>query len=173
MQFYVFKNDEQVGPFALMDLRGRLKSGEFAYEDLAWREGMTDWTPLKEILGGALPDATPHAVSESAPARSVPNKIPSVARLATAVVVFALVFVVLFVLAYILAAVTCGAVLGLQTGWQHPKTSADALHATLQSFIARYTLVMMAGAAIFSLVASPVIAWMMAYSNLFPWCRAR
>lgn len=67
MQFYVYKNDKQLGPLPLLEVRERLKKGELDYSDLAWRDGLQDWTSLRELMGGALPDATPNSISGSAP----------------------------------------------------------------------------------------------------------
>lgn len=177
MQFYVFKNNEQVGPFALMDVRERLQRGEFAYEDLAWREGMANWTPLREILGGALPDATPHAVSEWTAHNPVPAKTPIVARIATAV----LFFVVYFFVIYFVVAIACFMIGGGISG-MHSATQANA-----QGFNQGYALGQKAGAQFrhdwrgiivvgsfaFSFVASPIAAYFTAFSSLLPWCRKR
>ncbi len=172
MDYYVFKNNEQVGPFALMDVRDRLKSGVFAYEDLAWREGMPEWTPLKEILGGALPDATPHSVSGSSSTRAAPSgKAPALLRLLTAMVIFVVAFAVIAGAAWLVASLVCAIAVAAQSA-QHAQGSVDYV-ALGRNACASYFWVNAVVAAVFALVLSPVIAWMTAYSNWLPWCRAR
>lgn len=173
MQFYVFKNDEQVGPFALMDLRERLKSGEFAYEDLAWREGMADWTQIKEILGGALPDATPHAVSESTPRATAMATVPTTLRLATSIVIFVVAFAVIAAAAWLVASFVCAVGVAAQAAVSQHIQGAGGYVEVGKNACMRDFWIIAAGSAVFSLVVSPIVAWMMSYSNLFPWCRAR
>ena len=174
MDYYVFKNNEQVGPFPLMDVRDRLKKGDFTYEDLAWREGMPDWTPLREILGGALPDATPHSVSESGPTRTAgPTKAPATLRLVTSIVVFVIAFVVVAVAVWLVASLLCGVGFVAMTAFsQHTQGNGDFVEVGKHACLSYFWVIAVASV-VFSLVLSPVIAWMMAYSNFFPWCRAR
>ncbi|MEY2547488.1 MAG: hypothetical protein QOD64_70 [Verrucomicrobiota bacterium] len=49
-QIYLWKNNEQTGPFEQHDVREQLTSGVLSGEDLGWREGMADWQPLRNIL---------------------------------------------------------------------------------------------------------------------------
>ena len=174
MQYYVFKNDEQTGPFALMDVRARLQDGTFAYEDLAWCEGMADWTPLKEILGGALPDATPHSVSEwtTAPA-AAPAKAPSLLRLITSIVLFVVAFAVIAAAAWAVASFVCAVIVAAQAAFSHQAQGTGNYVEAGKHASMGYFWIFVVSAAVFSLIVSPVVAWMMAYSNLLPWCRAR
>ena len=172
MDYYVFKNNEQVGPFPLMDVRSRLMDGTFAYEDLAWREGMTDWTPLKEILGGALPDATPHSVSESTP-RKAAATAPRMARLLTSIVIFVIAFAVITAAAWLAASFVCAVGVAAQAAISHQVQGAGGYVEIGKNAALRDFWIIVSGSAVFALVVSPVVAWMMAYSNLFPWCRAR
>jgi hypothetical protein len=173
MDYYVFKNNEQTGPFALMDVRERLQNGTFAYEDLAWREGMPDWTPLKEILGGALPDATPHSVSESTPRATATATAPTTLRLATSFVVFVIAFAVIAAAAWLVASFICAVGVAAKAAFaQHAQGTSAYIEAGKNACRSFFWIIAI-GSAVFSLVMSPVIAWMMAYSNLLPWCRAR
>jgi hypothetical protein len=171
MQYYVFKNNEQVGPFALMDVRERLKNGTFAYEDLAWSDGMADWTPLKDILGGALPDATPHSVSGSTPQTSASGSAPTTLRLITSIVIFVIAFAVVASAAWLVASFVCAVVVAARSA-QHAQGTTDYVAVGKNACLSFFWIIAV-GSAVFSLVLSPVIAWMLAYSNLFPWCRAR
>ena len=171
MDYYVFKNNEQAGPFLLMDLRERLKNGTFAYEDLAWREGMTDWTPLKEILGGALPDATPHSVSEPTPRKA--TTAPQTARLVTSIVVFIIAFAVIAAAAWLVASFVCAVGVAAHAALSQQVQGAGGYVEIGKNACLHDFWIIATGSAVFALVVSPVVAWMMAYSNLFPWCRAR
>ena len=174
MQFYVTKNGEQLGPFSLMDVRQRLQSGALTYTDLAWREGMKDWAPLSELMGGALPDATPHAVSTWEPAAPRPQpQAPTGLRVVTALVICGILIGVLFVLAFFAACLVGGFVAGFQAGLQHPADGTQAGREAGGDFARTNMPLIMGGSALFSLVVSPIIAWLMAFSDLFPWCRKR
>jgi hypothetical protein len=172
VDYYVFKNNEQVGPFALMDVRERLKNGTFAYEDLAWREGMPDWTPLKEILGGALPDATPHSVSESTP-RASKATAPKTPRLVTSLVIFVIAFALIAAAAWLVASFVCAVGFAAHAALSQQVQATGGYVEVGKIACLRDFWIIATGSAVFSLVVSPVVAWMMAYSNLFPWCRAR
>ena len=47
MNIYIHKNEEQLGPFNDAQISEALTSGEFSLEDLAWKEGLTEWVPLR------------------------------------------------------------------------------------------------------------------------------
>jgi len=49
MNWYYAKNGSQQGPLPIEDIKGRIARGEIAPTDLAWCEGMSDWTPVGEI----------------------------------------------------------------------------------------------------------------------------
>ncbi len=76
MPTLVFKNDQQLGPFEDADILAALKVGEYSLEDLAWREGMTAWEPLR-----ALYPMSPPPVPRQGPAP--PQAVPSDAIPAT------------------------------------------------------------------------------------------
>lgn len=172
MQFYVFKNNEQIGPLPLLEVRERLKKGELDYTDLAWRDGLQDWTSLRELMGGALPDATPHAVSPSSTGRA--NGGPRTLRLVTAVVIFVLAFVAIGVAAWLVASFVCGVTVAAQSALGHgTEGGVTSSISAGEDTCRRYFYILAGSAGIFSLVLSPVVAWMLAYSNFFPWCRAR
>jgi hypothetical protein len=172
MQFYVTKNGRQLGPFSLIDVRQRLQTGEFTSTDLAWRDGLKAWTPLSEIMGGSLPGPVPYAVTP--PERTSlpqPTQTPTAARIFTAVVIFFVSFFVLFAVAFVFSCIIAGFCAGFQAGLHHEGTQAggEAGRQIVQNYIGLIT----GGSALFSLVVSPMIAYFMAFSNLFPWCRAR
>jgi hypothetical protein len=50
IQISVTKNGENFGPYTLEELAGYIEEGRFGVNDLAWREGMTDWQPISQFL---------------------------------------------------------------------------------------------------------------------------
>ena len=53
--YYVIANGERVGPLTDSEIRIRILDGLSTAEDLAWKKGLADWTPLSEF--GELADA--------------------------------------------------------------------------------------------------------------------
>ena len=63
MKTYIVKDGQQTGPFEDTELQAKLSAGVCSYEDLAWREGMTDWLPLRVLLSQTiLPPPLPSPV---------------------------------------------------------------------------------------------------------------
>ncbi|PYJ26853.1 MAG: hypothetical protein DME90_11120 [Verrucomicrobia bacterium] len=62
MATYVRRNGEKLGPFEDAQLLSSLQQEIFSYDDLALRDGWTDWKPLRTLF------APPTAVSKTAPA---------------------------------------------------------------------------------------------------------
>jgi hypothetical protein len=52
MSIYVFKNNQQSGPFEESQVRGWLASGQLSPNDMAVRQGETQWKPLSLLLSG-------------------------------------------------------------------------------------------------------------------------
>ena len=72
MNIYIYKNDQQFGPFDDAQISEALNSGEFSFEDLAWKEGLTEWVRLEDLLKKpqkmtALAEARPTAQSNFIP----------------------------------------------------------------------------------------------------------
>lgn len=40
---------EQYGPVTLLELRGLVTSGQLTADDLVWKEGLADWTPVSDV----------------------------------------------------------------------------------------------------------------------------
>ena len=57
MNIYIYKNDQQLGPFDDAQISEALTSGEFSLEDFAWKEGLTEWVRLEDLL--QKPQETP------------------------------------------------------------------------------------------------------------------
>ena len=68
MQIYVGKNGQQLGPFTLDEVNGKLADGTFVGTDLAWYEGAAGWAPLSGVPGVTLrPTPAPAAAVTPAP----------------------------------------------------------------------------------------------------------
>jgi hypothetical protein len=50
MQIYIFKNNEQFGPFDGTQIEEYIKTSVFAMEDFAWSEGEPEWIALSDLL---------------------------------------------------------------------------------------------------------------------------
>ena len=50
MNIYIHKNEQQLGPFDESQISNALSNGEICLEDLAWKEGLTEWIQLGELL---------------------------------------------------------------------------------------------------------------------------
>lgn len=50
MATYVRRNGEKLGPFEDAQLLASLQQGTFSYDDLALRDGWTDWKPLRTLF---------------------------------------------------------------------------------------------------------------------------
>ena len=65
LNIFVHKDGQQFGPFTFGEIRHELNIGTFSPADLAWREGFSDWVPLRSIVNST---ETTEARSFAAPA---------------------------------------------------------------------------------------------------------
>lgn len=49
-QYYVIRNNEQLGPFADAYIKEKVAAGELSANDMCWGEGMADWQALRAII---------------------------------------------------------------------------------------------------------------------------
>ena len=61
--WYLYKNDQQQGPFSREELDQKAQSGAFGPADLVWTEGMENWTRADRVEG--LFSAQPHPPAPS------------------------------------------------------------------------------------------------------------
>jgi hypothetical protein len=62
---FVFKNNEQSGPYTEAEVQKQLIQGLFSESDFAWKEGLVDWIPLSELLSlGISKDAVINALNK-------------------------------------------------------------------------------------------------------------
>jgi len=50
MNIYIHKNDQQIGPYSETQIAEAVSSGQISLEDLAWKEGLTEWVRLGELM---------------------------------------------------------------------------------------------------------------------------
>lgn len=48
--YTISRNGEQFGPYSEGDLRAHINSGQVLSNDLAWKEGMTNWLPVSQVF---------------------------------------------------------------------------------------------------------------------------
>jgi hypothetical protein len=46
-QTFIYKNEQQIGPFDDSTILQSLNNGAFDYADLCWREGWEEWRPIE------------------------------------------------------------------------------------------------------------------------------
>ena len=76
MDYYVFKNNQNIGPISEVELTARLRSGEFSLNDLGCRVGESEW----QELGLLIPLLTSSPTVSVYPAQRSPYPPPAVYR---------------------------------------------------------------------------------------------
>ena len=74
MATYVRRNGEKLGPFDDAQLLSSLQQGMFSYDDLALRDGWTDWKPLRALFAPPAAAAPPPNRSASETATVTPEQ---------------------------------------------------------------------------------------------------
>lgn len=81
MDYYVYRNDQQTGPYSAEQISAMLSDGQLGSEDLVWHDGITDWKPIRDLFppGHPTPPAAPvmppSPASASSPVKSLLRKI--------------------------------------------------------------------------------------------------
>lgn len=75
MNIYLAKDGAQTGPFSEDQLHQMLAGGQAVSSDLAWREGMADWQPLRNLLGLSQPPPLPAVHTNPWPTQAVPAPV--------------------------------------------------------------------------------------------------
>lgn len=50
-EWYLLLGEEQVGPLTVAEVEERIRRGEVSAETYAWKEGLADWRPVREVEG--------------------------------------------------------------------------------------------------------------------------
>lgn len=59
MDVYLYRGDQQTGPYTDAEARALLASSQITRACLAWREGMAEWLPLEEVVALPKPPSLP------------------------------------------------------------------------------------------------------------------
>ena len=62
-QTFIYKNEQQLGPFDDSTILQSLNNGSFDYADLCWREGWAEWKPIEEVYPKPSHPKTQNATS--------------------------------------------------------------------------------------------------------------
>ena len=71
MEWYYGKNGQQHGPVSMDVIRQLIAGGQLLGQDLAWREGMSEWQPVHSI-----PELTSHLPTQAPPIQAPPPATP-------------------------------------------------------------------------------------------------
>ena len=75
-EWYVLIGDQQHGPYASAEMEQYYSAGKIEPRDLVWRDGMTDWVPVVEVIAGRAPQPLPRTPAPPPrPARGEPEAI--------------------------------------------------------------------------------------------------
>ena len=74
MKILIGKNGQQTGPYNEEQLTELVNKGDISYDDLAWKEGMTEWQPLRQVVPppAGSPPPLPPLAGTTHPAGSPP-----------------------------------------------------------------------------------------------------
>jgi hypothetical protein len=50
MNYLLYKNNQQSGPFEIAEIQARVAKGELVGSDLVWKEGMVEWMPIGRVI---------------------------------------------------------------------------------------------------------------------------
>ncbi len=71
MEILIVRDGEQFGPYTDEEVRDYLADGALLSTDLAWHEGLAEWTPVRDVQLQCAPQKTPPPPSRLAPKPSV------------------------------------------------------------------------------------------------------
>ena len=105
MQIFIAKGSEQSGPFTLQQIHEQLNQGELTLDDHYFHEGLSDWTPLSEVIAVQPEPAAPSSKAVSQTASAGPSlSAPSASQPKSNVPVVIAIIAVLMVLGGLAAA---------------------------------------------------------------------
>ena len=50
MKIYINREGKNSGPYSIGEVQGLIRKGEVHEDDMAWMEGMLDWTTVKALI---------------------------------------------------------------------------------------------------------------------------
>ena len=94
MAIFIHKDNEQLVPYQEAEIKNFIQEGRVSLEDFGWREGMSDWKPLRTLINAKSADPSKLSKYDSLKKRN-----PLVLGLGCSLVVFIIcIFGVLFLL---------------------------------------------------------------------------
>jgi TM2 domain-containing membrane protein YozV len=66
VEYYILQDDKQTGPYTVKQLRSMWNAGQLTAETFYWREGMSEWTPLRGVID-KLEHPLPQPMSQTGP----------------------------------------------------------------------------------------------------------
>ncbi|MDX1681106.1 MAG: DUF4339 domain-containing protein [Akkermansiaceae bacterium] len=55
MEYHLYQNDQQVGPYTQEQISTMLANGELTQDDFIWHEGLPEWKTIREVIPAASP----------------------------------------------------------------------------------------------------------------------
>ena len=89
MNFHIFKNNQQIGPYSLEQINTYIQQASLNGDDLCWQDGWPEWRPISTILSGNVKLPDPHMEKETELFEGSPSLTP-VYLMAAGYVVFLL-----------------------------------------------------------------------------------
>ncbi|QIF00577.1 DUF4190 domain-containing protein [Roseimicrobium sp. ORNL1] len=77
MHYHVARDGQQLGRISEAELKAGLHDGRFLPTDLAWREGMSEWTPIRDLNLVANAEVVVPKIAVSAPRAAVAASAPA------------------------------------------------------------------------------------------------
>jgi hypothetical protein len=78
MHYHVARDGQQLGSISEAELKAGLHDGRFLPTDLAWREGMNEWTPVSALKLVASAEVAVPKMAVSAPRAAVASSAPTI-----------------------------------------------------------------------------------------------
>jgi len=72
MEIYILRDGQETGPFTEEVTQSLLKQGSVLINDLAWREGLEQWSPLHSVLYPVQPPRPPSGIRPPPPPTTAP-----------------------------------------------------------------------------------------------------
>ncbi len=68
MRYFIGRLGRQLGPFTESEVREKIATGLIGPDDLAWREGMADWQPVRTVFHDSAASPPPPPFGQNHPA---------------------------------------------------------------------------------------------------------
>lgn len=76
MNFHVFKDNQQMGPYSFEEINTYVQQSSLSANDLCWQDGWSEWRPISSILSGAVKIPDPYMEKETQLFEGSPSLTP-------------------------------------------------------------------------------------------------